>query len=628
MRWKTTLALVAVIVAGYLFFAFYFDGFVKKQVEAAGSAAVGAKVELKGLSISFLRQSVTLSGLQVADPGNPWNNLFTLRSANFDFDLGAAAMGHIVIENVSADTPMWGTRRDTWGGIEKKPEPPPTPSKGLGIDWKAYIPPMELPKDFDPVKYVKPETMASIKTIEAGVKYFEGRDKYWADRYQALSAEYESIKSSLNITVNTPQDVLKAVEAIKKIDEFRKKVEAARDDMQKDMNRADATRKEADRLYNEDLKNIGGLFGAESAKGGFAQQALAELYRGKLGRMYARYNAYRAEINKRIGSKTGADAEPKKQRMKGTTVEFPVLHPLPLFWVKRAAFTANAEAKSGNWFSGEMRNLSSGQKVINQPLTVDMKGGSQDLPGAEFAINGSLDFRGDKGKMELGMTAGNIATNLAENSLGDNSPVGITGGTAVFTSALQIVGDRINSDFNFTLKEIAMATRKQSVKALDPKVTAILDDSLKSVHYLNLKGEAKGAIDALDVSITSDIDKIFGEVMRKAWAGLRVEAEARIRAEMDKEFKKRLGAFAPGLTGPDGQLKNMDQLVNEQHQRLDKERKKYEDAAKGETEKAKAELDKRKKEEEQKLKAAADKRKKEEEDKLKQKLKDNIKLPF
>ncbi len=151
MRWKVLVVLVALGAASAVFGVFYMDSFVKGRIESAGSSAVGAKVSLGGLTISLMEQSVLIEGLEVADPDDPWQNLFEMRSAYFDFSLPKLLMGNLIIEKVTADTPRWGTKRDSYGGIKKEPEaakaetPAPekgapsasTPAKkGFDIDWQ------------------------------------------------------------------------------------------------------------------------------------------------------------------------------------------------------------------------------------------------------------------------------------------------------------------------------------------------------------------------------------------------------------------------------------------------------------------------------------------------------------
>ena len=179
MRWKALVAVVAISAVAVIFAVFYMDSFVKGKIESAGSSAVGAKVTLGSLNISLSEQSVSIANLQVADPDDPWRNLFEMKSANFDFSLPQLLLGRLIIENLEADTPRWGTKRKSYGGIKTEPPPaekaaakkaaepaPKSEGKRFDIDWSKYLPKVDMGKELSVESIVNPEKMESLKKLE------------------------------------------------------------------------------------------------------------------------------------------------------------------------------------------------------------------------------------------------------------------------------------------------------------------------------------------------------------------------------------------------------------------------------------------------------------------------------
>ena len=73
-RWKGIIPLVvllALIAGVYLLFL---DTIVERGVEASGADLVGARVDLDAATVHLAQGSVSLKGLQVADPASPMQN--------------------------------------------------------------------------------------------------------------------------------------------------------------------------------------------------------------------------------------------------------------------------------------------------------------------------------------------------------------------------------------------------------------------------------------------------------------------------------------------------------------------------------------------------------------------------
>jgi uncharacterized protein (TIGR03545 family) len=150
IRWKALLPLVivlALIVGGTILFI---DPAVRRGVEAGGTAAVGAKVDLARAKVGVFDGHVTLGGLQVTNPNKPMTNLVEIEEMVFDVGILPALEKKIVIDTMAIRGMRFNTPRKTSGALPKSNEPPrpeePSAVRKAVDDWLAQvkIPPLEL----------------------------------------------------------------------------------------------------------------------------------------------------------------------------------------------------------------------------------------------------------------------------------------------------------------------------------------------------------------------------------------------------------------------------------------------------------------------------------------------------
>jgi uncharacterized protein (TIGR03545 family) len=594
--------------------------YVKGKIEDAGRDTVGTKVTLADLDIDFRNQSVTITNLQIPDPDNLWENMFEIRSANFDFSLGDLLMGHYVIDNLSADTPRWGTKRDSWGGLkksDKKPSPESELLSTLGIDWKQYLPAPNIPKDFDVKEIVKPEKMKSVKLAEYAKTEFVQKGVAWKEKAKEYETELKVAAVAVAaITIASLADIDKAKKEIEKVDALKKKVASARDEIQKDIDSAKGSVKKIELLRKDDLENILNISGlGGEGLGGLTQKIFGEAYKGKISKLVTGMKIWAIQA---LGL-----PEEGKGRMEGTTIKFPLYRPLPKFFMKRAELTSFSEKREGKWFAGTLTELSSDQKVTGKPLLLDIEYGNEKFPGAVYSIDGKIDKLSDEDELEIKMNVTGITANMVESSLGPDSPISMTGGNVTADFSLNVKGETITSDFVITLNDITTSARREALGHLDNKVVSILDRSLNKITYINLKGEAKGKIGDLEMRITSDIDKIMQKVVDAAVEEARDELERLVREELDRQLEKLTPEITALLINENGNLRTIDGALDEIMEKFEDEKQKLEKQAQEEIDNAKKKLKeeekkarKRLKEEEEKAAKLAEEEKKKAEKKI------------
>ena len=96
---------------------FFIDGWVEAGLETAGESVVGAKVEIDHLKLTLFPLGVTFERMQVANPDDPWKNIFETRHVGFTMDAGQLLRGKYIIETMEVKDLILGTKRTTDGSI-------------------------------------------------------------------------------------------------------------------------------------------------------------------------------------------------------------------------------------------------------------------------------------------------------------------------------------------------------------------------------------------------------------------------------------------------------------------------------------------------------------------------------
>lgn len=527
MRWKVLAVLFALTAATSVFTVFYLDSFLKGKIESVGSSIVGAKVSLESLDLSLTRQAVRITGLQVANPGDPWKNMFELKSAEFDFSLIDLLVGKVKIEKLAADRPMWDTARESYGGLKQKSSPKKEkPKKGAGINWSKYLPSVDLKKEFSIDSVVNPEKMQSLKKIEAIRNLANGRDEFWKKKIEELKKKVEAVQKKA-----VPAEI---VLLLKTIQETQK-------EFNKDIKTINEGTKLINRLRDSDLKDISALIGiGGSGKGGLSQEILSDAFRKRLAEGYNTFATYRDKVLKSEEPK-----EERKDRLKGTTIKFPVKNRKPAFHLVNASFNIDEGERKGNWFAGTLSNLSSNPALTGLPTLIDIKFGADSLPGGDFLVSGEVDLTGDIGRFALNIKAANLPASTLINALGDDAPVTLSGGAINAGLVFKITGKEIDSRFDFNLHGVKITARDKVLKNLDASVGRILKNAVSKIDRIMLTAKGKGDADDLRLSVTSNLDNILKKIVDSAVKQARKEIEKRVREELDR----RIAIAIPELKG-------------------------------------------------------------------------------
>ncbi|MFQ5677781.1 MAG: hypothetical protein ACE5G1_17965, partial [bacterium] len=96
------------------------DKLLEAWIEKTGESIIGARVEVVNLTLDLLNRSVVLEHLRVADPDNPWQNLFETGRVSFSFKLSSLLRGKFLIDHLSVHRLRFATARTIDGQLPDK----------------------------------------------------------------------------------------------------------------------------------------------------------------------------------------------------------------------------------------------------------------------------------------------------------------------------------------------------------------------------------------------------------------------------------------------------------------------------------------------------------------------------
>src|SRR5438445_8215558 len=137
-RWTRTgplLLFAGLLVGGWLLFA---DRLAKGAFESVGTAIVGAKVEVGRLHLDLSHGKVALTGLVVASPDEPLQNLLEADELTADIGVAPLLERKVVIDRLAANGLRFGTARQSDGRTAG-------PSDGIKAQVGEFVQRLDVP---------------------------------------------------------------------------------------------------------------------------------------------------------------------------------------------------------------------------------------------------------------------------------------------------------------------------------------------------------------------------------------------------------------------------------------------------------------------------------------------------
>ncbi len=550
VRWKALLPLSVFLVLLTVWTMLFKDPALRWAVQKAGTAAVGAKVDLADAHWSLTDGNVSLRGLQVTDPKSPMTNLVEVDELILDVGILPALEKKVVVDTIAARGIRFGTPRATSGALPVSDEPEAARVSSAVVDnWKSQVkvPSLDLStlqKSVN-VDAISADSLATLRAALHARAYADtARAKFLADLAAAdprpvidsAEALAERLRTANLRTLGIPgarravTDVRRTLTELGRIDDRLKALEA-----EVQGNAAGLTQKlEAipaarvqDYAYARSLLQLP-TFDIPS----IGPQLMSDLVAEQFGSVL--YWMQLAEQYTPPGLKRRTQAGPDRVRASGTTVLFPKETVYPSFLLRVAELSlslAGEGATAGN-YSARIDGVTTEPAVYGAPTTFRLERVGTSSDARNIRVGGSFDHRA--APVRDSVSARMVAVPLPTVKLGG---LGATVALGAGVSELQVTrtGNALRGHWTWRAPNVRWA-RDTTARAATPTMRSVEDAlwrALSRLDSVEIAATFGGTLEQPTLAVRTNIATAVGSALREQLGDEVRRAEQQVRARVD-----------------------------------------------------------------------------------------------
>jgi uncharacterized protein (TIGR03545 family) len=570
VRWKG-LIFISVIFVVFIILSFLLtDIWLENQIEEAGTALIGAQVEIDDLHFSLTELSLRWKRLQMTNPNNTMRNMIETGTTEFDLEILPLLSDKIIIEKIKLSELRTNTERETDGRIDAdqqsdqgfigrtitrlREEAAKTTSTNIGsvqknvnidsilkildiesigqitqlstdldhqyLDWQSRLAQLDFERDARllemRIKEIKP---AEIKTIDG----FQNA----LSQVNAVNSSIDSLQNLIKQTkANLTKDIKSARTRVANVDNW---ISA---DYLKAMNMA--------RLPQLNMQNIGKLL--------FGKSIIDQLSQ------YLGYVDQARSYADKFNSEDPEDTHPP--RLEGQDIYFYNQNARPDFWIKEILLSG--ETASGIRLEGAVQDIVSDQRQIGKTTEIRISG--SDIQARNLALSGTLNYLDDQPQEQFNLLYSGFSLANTTISKSEFLPETIKTGNGTINVNLNLRGREIGGTIDFVADNVSFIRGTEQISS--NKAVKILQSIIDGINYIEINAQIRGKEDDLQFSVNSNLDNLFIQRLQGI-AGEEVKkAQAKIKAKIDQRVAEKKA--------------RLDTLVNEKEKQLTDQIEKYE----------------------------------------------------
>jgi uncharacterized protein (TIGR03545 family) len=567
-RWKAVVPLVlvlAILIVGWTLFA---DWLLKKGIEAGGTAAVGAKVELASARIHLFKGNVTLRGLQVTNPDAPMTNIVQLDEIVGDWGMLPLLEKKIVIDTMAIRGLRFNTPRRTSGAIPHPAAPPAAASKSA-LEWaqSVQIPGLDLSglNQVQEALAVRPESLQSIREAQAlaaradSMKGAFERDlraadptpvadsaRALADRLRGATARSLGVAGTRDAIASVQRVLGQVRTSREQVNTLKAQVDTGVGQLRTGATALERAR-QADYAYAQRLVHIPSLSTPDVSKALFGRMAVAKL-------QPVLYWMHLADHYVPPGLRPQPNPGPKRQRMAGTTVAFPKLHTWPTFLLRHAdgSLTLGGEGATAGAYRAWIEGVTTQPAVYGGPMRFSAHRDSGAVGVRQLHVDGLIDRSRAEPHDSIDALVGGVAFPPAEIAAA-GARLEFPDNTVRF--ALDRRGDGLAGLLHITAPSVRWVRTSGDTTAAasaplgsKPWVEALVWRAVSSVRDLDLEIRFSGRPDAPALTVNSNVGAAVSSALTREVGAEVARVQARARAKVDSLVNQQVAAARAKVT--------------------------------------------------------------------------------
>ena len=527
------------LVAVVAFLAFLLSGtLVKRGIEKAGTAVVGARVDVGHARLSLSPLGLTLTGLQVTNPKRPMENTVQVDRIAFNMDPGALLRRKVIVEEMALEGMAFNTPRKSSGAVAKR-------VKGQGQAGSEGVFRLAALKTPPVSEILAQEKLVSVQRASALKERAAVTEKSVEEARSSLPgraevAQYQKrLDTLLSTTGLTKARLDEAKNLQKEIRGERDRVQTAEDQVAANLSSLRTQLREARGSVGEDVSRL-------TTKYALTPEGLANISRTLLGDrvgVWADRGVQALKLLRYLPSRSEVDPE-KARPPRGRGVDIPLTDriPLPEFWVKRAALSLDVPTGA---IAGKALDFSSDQALLKKPAVFQVSG--RDLPGGtSVTAEGVLDHTDPKaGKDEVKMNYENWRVADLPLSDSDDLPVTLRSGSGTLAGRVIVKDEALEGSVRVDLTSVDMEAGGEGGASLARAIRT----ALTGVQKFSVTANLGGTLDDPQIRLSSDLDRILKDAVGQAAREEADRLEAGLRKAIDEKTGPALADAEKSLRG-------------------------------------------------------------------------------
>ena len=537
-RWRAVAPLLGVVVIVAVLWWLFADTIARRGIEKAGTALIGAKVEIQYLHLDLRNGDVTIRGLTVASPHEALKNLLQADELVADIDAIPLTEKKIVIDRLAANGLRFGTPRETDGRVAAD-------SNGGGIAASVFAetrawagqfqnPVLQLAAGKISIDSLDPRRLSTIPAAEALGARADSSQKAWRAAFDALqlgptidsaSATLAKLRTARATDLAALNEGRQAVEHLKRANDrvtgLERGVKTGLAGLQSGLAGLDSAR-HRDYAFARSLLKLPSLDAPEIGAALFGPAAVRPferlLYWTQLARHYMP-----------PGLLPRASAAPARARRAGENVRFPKEHALPAFLLRSAelSFLLRPTSNQPQRYAGRLSGLSSDPALYGQPALAS-------ATGPQVTAGAMLDHVRGVPLDTAGASVGGVPLPSFQVP---GLPVRLDPGSGTTQVGFNLAGDTVHARFAISSTNVHWARDSGTANSA---IGDVIWRAVSGISSLDLEARLSGNLQHPRLAVRSNLDQAIASRLRAEMGEQIAAADRQVRERVDALVKEKV----------------------------------------------------------------------------------------
>ena len=333
---------------------FFLDRGIETAIESAGTAANGARVDVRDVDTRFWQLSAIVRGLAVTDADNPMTNVLEIETLKFQMEMKPLFWRKFIVRDAAITGIRTGTPRKKSGALPtSSPTAKPESSVIEGSKKLGGVALDNLKEAYDPKRLISTATLSSYRKVEEERERLTALSEGWKSRSKELDVKSHQkrtedfVRQVKNEKFSGPEGVLKAQSFLKQAKDLQEDLKKAKKgfkdlktDLTTEIKNGRDTLKDIERLRREDIQRVTAEVKAGLSVEGVIQGLIGPEWNRKIEKALGLLEKTRRTLPGGADQKTKpASSTPPPPARGGVDIPFPFHYRWPSFHLKRAALS-------------------------------------------------------------------------------------------------------------------------------------------------------------------------------------------------------------------------------------------------------------------------------------------------